>query len=423
MYCGGQGIYSFYLTRALARLGHEVHLVAGPPYPEKPDGVTLHKIPNPNFFEKGSKAFKELDLKEIFHPLTLYEWIATQIGNFPEILGFSLRMIEKIKDLHEKIGFDVIHDNQCLGYGFLITQGLGIPQIATIHHPLKIDREKSLNESKTFLGKILNILYYPLVMQRISLRAFDRIITVSEASVKDIEKHFGVPQESIKVIQNGIDEKLFKPQNRNGELADENNEHHSKNMEQIEDDSKVPEFLFVGETENKHKGFRVLLQSLEKLMNRGENFRLTVINGNTPDSEYTERLIRKYNLNERTEFLGRVETLELVKQYNSATAVVVPSLHEGFGLPSIEAMSCGTPLVTTTSGALTEIVSSDAGILVPPKNPSKLADGIQEMIKNPIKRKEMGEKGRKKVKNNFTWKEAAKDVVEVYEEAKNAGNH
>ncbi len=423
MYCGGQGIYSYYLTRALARLGHEVHLVAGPPYPDNPDGVTLHKIPNPNFFEKDSEAFKELELKEIFHPLNLYEWAATQIGNFPEILGFSLRAIDEIKDLHEEIGFDVIHDNQCLGYGFLITQSLGVPQIATVHHPLKIDREKSINESKTFLGKLLNILYYPLIMQRISIRAFDRIITVSKASVKDIEKHFGVPAEEIEVIQNGIDEKLFKPQNRNGEFPNGEGGEELGDEVQGGENSDVPEFLFVGETENRHKGFRVLLQSLEDLMKRGKDFRLRVVNGNSPDSKYTKRLIRKHNLDEKVDFLGRVETLELVEEYNSATAVVVPSLHEGFGLPAIEAMSCGTPLVATTSGALSEIVSSEAGILVPPKNPEKLTDGLSEVMEDPEKRKEMGKRGREKVENNFTWREAAKDVVEVYKEAKNDANN
>lgn len=424
MYCGGQGIYSYYLTRALSNLGHEVHLVAGPPYPDKPDGVILHKIPNPNFFERGSFAFTEMDIKEIFNPLNLYEWIATRFNNFPEILGFSLRAIDKIKELHEKIGFDVIHDNQCLGYGFLITRSLGVPQIATVHHPLKIDREKGINESETFLGKLCNILYYPLIMQRISIKAFDRVITVSEASVQDIQEHFKVPEEEIQVIPNGIDEELFKPKNRNGEFPQNGNGGGRIDGEdEFETLSETPELLFVGETENRHKGFRVLLEALQELKEREEDFRLKVVNGNSPNSILTEKLIQKYELEEEVELLGRLETLKLVEEYNSATVVVVPSLHEGFGLPAIEAMSCGTPLVATTSGALPEIISSEAGVLVPPKNPTKLADGIQTIVENPKMRKEMGKEGRKKVKNNFTWEEAAKGVVEVYKRAKNDANN
>lgn len=416
MYCGGQGIYSYYLTKALAKLGHEVHLVAGPPYPDKPESVNLHKIPNPNFYEKRSDAFKEMGLKEIFHPLNLYEWVATKFGNFPEILGFSLRAIKKIKKLNEKIEFDVIHDNQCIGYGFLITNQLKVPQVATIHHPLKIDREKSINESETFWGKLGNILYYPLIMQRLSIKGFDKIITVSEASVDDIKKYFGIQKEKIQVIHNGIDEELFKPSNhrKDSKISAEKPE-----MNHYSNGSK---FLFVGETENKHKGFRILLRALDRLNDDGVNCELRVINGNSPESEYTEKLIRKYGLEDKVEYIGKVSTLELVEEYSSATAVVMPSLHEGFGLPAIEAMSCETPLIATTSGALSEIVPSEAGILVPPKDENKLADALKTIHQNHELQEKMGKKGREKVKTQFTWKRAAKKVTKVYKEAKHAAN-
>lgn len=416
MFCGGQGIYSYYLTRALAKLGHEVHLIAGPPYPDKPEGVELHKIPNPNFYEKRSDAFKDMNLKEIFHPLNLYEWAATRFGNFPEIMGFSLRFIQKIKELNKKIGFDVIHDNQCIGYGFLITQQLNVPQIATIHHPLKIDREKSINESETFLGKLGSILYYPLIMQRLSIKGFDKIITVSEASVDDIEKYFGIQKEKIHVIHNGIDEELFKPTNHNDRSITSNEKTENNNH------SNDSRFLFVGETENKHKGFRILLKALEELDNR-INYELRVINGNSPSSEYTEKLIRKHGLEDRVEYIGRVPTLELVKEYSSATAVVMPSLHEGFGLPAIEAMSCETPLIATTSGALPEIISSKAGILVPPRDTNRLAEALMEIHQNPELQEKMGKKGREKIKDQFTWKKAAEKVTEVYKEAIDAANN
>lgn len=412
MYCGGQGIYSYYLTRALARLGHEVHLISGPPYPDKPEGVKLHKIPNPNFFEKGDSAFKELDIKEIFNPLNLYEWAVSRFGNFPEILGFSLRALDEIKRLNKRIGFDVIHDNQCIGYGFLFLRQLGIPMVTTLHHPLKIDREKSINESETFLGKLGSILYYPLIMQRISIRAFDKVITVSEASVKDIEEHFGISKEKVRVIHNGIDEKFFKPtENSQASQAEEIN------------NGQESTFLFVGETENKHKGFRILLQAFEKLLEKHDSCRLRVINGNSPESKYTKKLIQKHNLEDKVDFLGRVSTLRLVEEYSSATAVVMPSLHEGFGLPAIEAMSCGTPLIASTSGALPEIVSSDSGILVPPKNIEKLVNALETIHQKPEKRKRMGTRGRERVKDKFTWNEAAKKVTEVYEEIQNASDH
>ncbi len=412
MYCGGQGIYSYYLTRALARLGHEVHLISGPPYPDKPEGVKLHKIPNPNFFEKGDSAFKKLDIKEIFKPINLYEWAVSRFGDFPEILGFSIRAIEEIKELNNRVGLDVIHDNQCIGYGFLILRQLGIPMVTTLHHPLKIDREKSINESETFLGKLGNILYYPLIMQRLSINAFDKVITVSEASVGDIEEHFGISSDNIRVIHNGIDEELFKPIENN-----------RKKETQRADNGQETTFLFVGETENKHKGFRVLLQAFEKLLEEHDSCRLRVINGNSPESNYTEKLIRKHGVEDKVDFLGRVSTLRLVEEYSSATAVVMPSLHEGFGLPAIEAMSCGTPLIASTSGALPEIVSPNSGILVPPRDIEKLVEALEIIHQNPEKRKKMGGKGRERVKDKFTWGEAAKKATEVYEEVLNAPDH
>ena len=92
------------------------------------------------------------------------------------------------------------------------------------------------------------------------------------------------------------------------------------------------------------------------------------------------------------------------------------SLFEGFGLPAVEAMSCKTPVVVTTAGSLKEVVSPDCGILVPPKDPAALKDGIMKLLGDKKLRERMGENGRKWAVENFSWPVAAKNTFEVYKD-------
>jgi glycosyltransferase involved in cell wall biosynthesis len=116
------------------------------------------------------------------------------------------------------------------------------------------------------------------------------------------------------------------------------------------------------------------------------------------------------------EFTGRVDPAELVRQYARASAAVVPSVYEGFGLPAGEAMACGVPVISTTGGALPEVVG-DAGILVPPADPAALAAAILAVLDDPAYGRELGRRGLLRVRRNFTWRRAAELTVSAYREA------
>jgi glycosyltransferase involved in cell wall biosynthesis len=94
---------------------------------------------------------------------------------------------------------------------------------------------------------------------------------------------------------------------------------------------------------------------------------------------------------------------------------VVPSVYEGFGLPVGEAMACGVPVISTTGGALPEVVG-DAGILVPPADSSALAGAIRELLANPVKAKDLGLAGYRRVQEHFTWGRAAEKTADAYRE-------
>jgi glycosyltransferase involved in cell wall biosynthesis len=114
---------------------------------------------------------------------------------------------------------------------------------------------------------------------------------------------------------------------------------------------------------------------------------------------------------------GRVETAELVKLYRRAAVVVVPSRYEGFGLPAVEAMACGTPVVACAAGSLPEVMQiSGGGLLVAKDSPEALAKGISELLENPELRVELGSRARKRVVDAFSWPHVARATAEVYAE-------
>jgi glycosyltransferase involved in cell wall biosynthesis len=142
---------------------------------------------------------------------------------------------------------------------------------------------------------------------------------------------------------------------------------------------------------------------------------LTII-GKKREGSVLPELLDRLGLNDIVTFVSGLTDERLVELYNEATIAVVPSLYEGFSLPAIEFMACGTPLITTTGGALPEVVGTDgtAAITVPINDPDALAEAIKRMLDDPELRARMGAGGRARVLNRFTWKVAADGSVEQW---------
>ena len=156
------------------------------------EGVTLHRVSNHNYFNVKKDYIKPHKPFASFSPLNFYEFVASKFGIFPEIETFSIRAFLKLRELLKEHRFDIIHDNQCLGYGFLLINYFGVPLVSTLHHPLSIDRSTWFEYPSTFGLKMKRILYYPLLMQAVVSNRLDRIITVSHDSAREINKAFGV---------------------------------------------------------------------------------------------------------------------------------------------------------------------------------------------------------------------------------------
>jgi len=402
MYCGGQGIYAACLAREWKRAGHDVHVIAGPPLPDVPPDVPLHVIPNANVFgvPHPDWARRENPL-ELLHPITLWELGVSRFGVFPEMQSFGLRLLARWRRLQRRYRFDVVFDNQCLSWGLLGLRATGIPVVSVIHHPLHIDREADFAIDPALHKKVKRTLYFPLLMQQFVAPRLDRIVTVSEASRREIERYFGIPEKEIGVVHNGTDLDVFRP---------------------VPGRPIETDLLFVGRTEDRKKGVGTLLEALSLLP---EHVTLKIVDGRIPEDGLVPRLIRRYGLEGRVVVHREMlELSDLVVQYSTARAAVVPSFFEGFGFPASEAMACGLPVIANAAGALPEVVGTDgqAGRLVPPRDPRAMAAAIADVIADPARATAMGRHARERVSRLFRWDRAAAGLVDIFEEAVRAAH-
>jgi glycosyltransferase involved in cell wall biosynthesis len=396
MYCGGQGIYIFYLSRELQRLGHDVHVISGPPYPQVAEGITLHRLRGHSVLI--SRHGSTNGFGPVHRPIDLYEFVATCMGVYAEPFTFSMRAHQKIKQLSSEVSFDVVHDNQCLGYGLNMIRGLNIPLVATIHHPISIDRAADFRQARSRLERVRRRWFYSfyIPMQSFVGRRVDHVITVSECSAREIERLMGIPQSRMRVVYNGVDTSLFR--------ADGGAE-------------KLPNSLiFVGNTEDRKKGVIHLLQAVRMIRDECP-VRLTIIDGGAPEATYAPALAKVYGIEDRVTIVRRLSREELVRHYQAAQVAIVPSLFEGFGFPAAEAMACELPVIATNAGALPELVSDgDNGMLVAPGDVPALAAAIRRLVGDEELRQRMGYASRRAVEERFSWEKAAKQTLDVYQQ-------
>ena len=150
-HCGGQGVYIRHLSRELAALGHEVEVFSGQPYPELDAGVKLTKVPSLDLYREPD-PFRTPWPKEYRDAIDVLEVATMWTAGFPEPRTFSMRVARLLKERLDD--FDVVHDNQTLGYGMLDIERAGLPLITTIHHPITFDRRVDLAAAKGIRKKL-----------------------------------------------------------------------------------------------------------------------------------------------------------------------------------------------------------------------------------------------------------------------------
>jgi glycosyltransferase involved in cell wall biosynthesis len=235
--------------------------------------------------------------------------------------------------------------------------------------------------------------FYPVGMQGFVARRLDRIFTSSAASARDLERDFRVDPERLRMVANGVDTELFRPDASVARDPDE--------------------ILCVGRASDPNKGVRTLVDALALLP---RHVRLTLVDDDTPENAARKRAAQ-LGCGDRLRLVGRVSTETLLGLYRRAALVVVPSRHEGFGLPAAEAMACGTPVVATAAGSLPEVVrTGGGGILVEPESPQALAKGIAQLLEQPEARAELGARGPRGVAAAYAWPRVAEATAEAYAE-------
>ena len=392
---GGQGIYVRYLSRALADLGHDVEVFAGQPYPELHDGIRLTEVPSLDLY-RSDDPFRRPSRHEFRDAIDVAEYGLMCLASFPEPLTFSMRVARLLaRRAHD---FDVVHDNQCLGYGLLKLQRR-MPVVATIHHPVSIDRDLAIAGAQGWAKRTSLRRWYGFAkMQARVARRLPRVITVSTAARDDVVREFGVPSGNIAIVHNGVDTELFRP---------------------VPEIRRVPgRVVTTSSSDQPLKGLVHLLEAIAKV--RTEREASLVVIGKHKKRGPIAAAISRFDLGGAVEFKSGLDYLELVREYAEAEVAVVPSLYEGFSLPAIEAMASAVPLVTTTAGALPEVVGPDgeAALHVPPADAGALASAIGRLLDDPALRASLGASGRERAASRYTWRATAQRTVEEYEAAR-----
>ncbi|BBA97158.1 putative glycosyltransferase [Actinacidiphila reveromycinica] len=395
-FCGGQGVYVRHLARELAALGHSVEVIGAQPYPVLDalgEGVTLTELPSLDLYRQPD-PFRTPRLAEYRDWVDVLEVGTMWTGGFPEPLTFSLRARRHLAA--RRADFDVVHDNQTLGYGLL---GLGLPLVTTIHHPITVDRRLDLAAAADRRKRMSVRRWYGFTrMQKRVARRLPSVLTVSGSSRQEIVADLGVRPERVHTVPIGADARLFAP------------------------DASVPEvpgrIVTTSSADVPLKGLVFLVEALAKVRTQRPDAHLVVV-GKQPEQGPVARAIAEFGLADAVGFVKGISDAELVDLIRSAEVACVPSLYEGFSLPAAEAMATGTPLVATTGGAIPEVAGPDneTCLAVPPGDPGALAAALERMLGEPELRARLGAAGRARVLERFTWTRAAEATAELYRAA------
>jgi len=256
-----------------------------------------------------------------------------------------------------------------------------------------------------------------------SLRKADRIITFSKNSKKDIIKLLGIPEEKIEVIYLSADPR-FGPVRDRQAIA--------KIMGRYSVRDKFILYLggFAG-----HKNIERLIRAFYEFSLSSDDKWQLVLAGKLPDEKIENAddwtinepvrkirsLVAKLGLDAKVIFTGFVPEEDLPALYSAASVFVFPSLYEGFGLPPLEAMACGTPVVASNTSSLPEVIG-DAGVLVNPFSIDEIISAMRSVLKSKSRQREMSCRGVERARR-FSWEETARKTLKVYRQVREGNRH
>ena len=231
----------------------------------------------------------------------------------------------------------------------------------------------------------------------------NKILTVSEASKRDILRFFDVPPEKVVVAHNAIDERFLSP-------PDPERTHLVKQRYQLDH----PFVLYVGNIKP-HKNIERLIDAFGRARSQcPDDLKLIIIGDEISKYPALRQSVHKHKLDKHVRFLGFQPMETLATFYRLARAFVFPSLYEGFGLPPLEAMACGAPVVTSNVSSLPE-VAGGAALLVDPYDADAIAGGIVQAVTDEALRTELVKRGHERARS-FSWTQSVKKIHQIYME-------
>jgi len=295
----------------------------------------------------------------------------------------------------DPVAADVVHTHTWyVGFGGMLVQAIhDLPLVVTLHsmeplRPWKADQLGTGYAVSTWA-------------ERLAVERAERVIAVSAQMREDILVHFRVEPDRVVVIHNGVDAEAFRRTEQREALA-----RHGV---------REPYVLFVGRI-SEQKGIFPLLEAARALPDDVS----LVLCASSPDTpELAARLEAAVAGRSRVRWINAMlPVAEVVQLYSHASVFVCPSIYEPFGLINLEAMACGTPVVASRVGGIPEVVvDGETGWLVPPGDPTALAEALRVALADPARARRMGEAGRRRVEAHFSWDRIAERTLAVYRDA------
>ena len=390
-FSGGQGIYVKHLSLALTKLGHQVDVISGPPYPDLHEDINLIKIPSLNLFElEDNLRLRSFRLSFLFNLADFREWFGVLSGSFPEPYAFGERVNTYLNKT--STDYDLIHDNQSLCYGLINIQK-EIPLVTTIHHPITKDHKLALEAATTWKERLsINRWHSFLRMQKKVAPQLNRIICPSNQSKADVIEEFKVNKENVDVVQNGIDLDSF---NRDDNV-----------------EKKPYRIITTASADVPLKGLKFLIEAMTEIIDEIPAAHLVVL-GRAKKKGDIIKQISRLNLEDKISFHSGLSQSEVVSLYSSSHICVIPSLYEGFGFGAGEAMACELPLISTQSGGLREVIGQEA-VVIESASSKAIVKAVKDLFSNKEKQLALSRAGRKRMENEFNWIKAAKTYEEIY---------
>ena len=285
---------------------------------------------------------------------------------------------------------------------YVVSPLMRCPYVVTIHDCIHLRFPQYLPNRAA--------LVYAKTVMRLAARRSRRVLTVSNASKDDIIRYLGVPAPKVEVIYNALDERLEKPPT-------------PEDVDRVRERFQLtsPFILYTGNIKP-HKNVDRLIEAFSLLRPQGfEHVKLLIIGDEISKYPNLRRMIHRFQLHKHVRFLGFVPDETLAVLYQLASVFVFPSLYEGFGLPPLEAMAAGTPVITSNVSSLPEVVG-DAALLIDPMDAQAIAGAMARVLGDDALRTSLVCRGRERVKA-FSWKRSVARTREVYAELVGATAH